>query len=204
MTAPRPSRRPPVGARKGDLRERQLLDAAEAVLAERGYVQMTVNDIAAAAGITRSALYFYFGSKQDVVTALVRRTTDALQEESGAALAESGEPDAVIATALERTALLWREHGVVMRAAVDLGSTIPEIGDLWTHAAASLIEAIAGVLTRAGIQPGDGPGDAPALAAALCWMIERSFYQASKTSVDALDRAQLTCQVAWRRIALPN
>ncbi|MFM9768203.1 DUF952 domain-containing protein, partial [Streptomyces scabiei] len=46
----------------------------------------------------------------------------ALQEKSVAALVDTAPIDVVIATALGRTAQLWREHGVVMRAAVDLGS----------------------------------------------------------------------------------
>ncbi|WP_234795975.1 TetR/AcrR family transcriptional regulator [Mycobacteroides chelonae] len=35
---------------------------------------MTVNEIARIAGITRGGMYFYFGSKQEVVTALVAST----------------------------------------------------------------------------------------------------------------------------------
>jgi TetR/AcrR family transcriptional regulator, ethionamide resistance regulator len=195
-----PSRRTAPAVRKGDLRERQILDAAEKLLATRGYADMTVGEIAEAAGITRGALYFYFASKQDVLTALVARTVLALQEKSGAALIDTAPVDEVIATALERTAQLWREHGVVMRAAVDLGSTVPEIDQLWTGTADVFAEAITAVLGRGGVPPGDGPGDAPALGRALCWMIERSFYQASRISVDGLDEAKQTCQAVWIRM----
>ncbi|MGJ5691915.1 helix-turn-helix domain-containing protein, partial [Streptomyces pratensis] len=59
--------------RKGDVRERAILDTCEALLAHKGYDAMTVGDVAQGAGITRGALYFYFGSKQEVVTALVAR-----------------------------------------------------------------------------------------------------------------------------------
>jgi hypothetical protein len=41
----------------------------------------------------------------------------------------------------------------------------------------------------------------PAVGRALCWMIERSFYQASKVSVDDLDDAKQTCQAVWMCIA---
>jgi AcrR family transcriptional regulator len=196
-----PSRRTTPAARKGDLRERQILGVAEKLLATRGYADMTVGGIAEAAGITRGALYFYFASKQDVLIALVARTVQALQEKSGAALADTAPVDDVISTALERTAQLWREHGPVMRMAVDLASTVPEIDQLWTGTADVFIEAITGVLSRGGVPPGDGPGNAAALGRALCWMIERSFYQASKISVDDLDDAKLTCQVVWMRVA---
>jgi TetR/AcrR family transcriptional regulator, ethionamide resistance regulator len=196
-----PSRRTAPAVRKGDVRESQILDAAEELLANRGYARMTVADIAAASGITRGALYFYFASKQDVLTALVARTVQALQEKSGAALADTAPVDEVISTALERTARLWREHGPVMRAAVDLGSTVPEIDQLWTGTADVFIEAITAVLERSGVPPGEGPDHAAALGRALCWMIERSFYQASKISVNDLDNAKQTCQAVWMRMA---
>lgn len=196
-----PSRRTTPAVRKGDIREERILDAAEDLLATRGYADMTVGDITEAAGITRGALYFYFANKQDVVTALVARTVDALQEKSVAALVDTAPIDVVIATALGRTAQLWREHGVVMRAAVDLGSTVPEIDRLWTGTADVFIDAITEILGRGGVPMGPAPDDAPAVARALCWMIERSFYRASKISLGELDDAKRTCQAVWMRMA---
>jgi AcrR family transcriptional regulator len=196
-----PSRRTAPAVRKGDLRERQILDAAETLLATRGYADMTVGEIAEAAGMTRGALYFYFASKQDVLIALVARTVQALQEKSAAALTATGPVAEVISTALERTVQLWREHGLVMRTAVDLSSTVPEIDQLWTGTADVFADAIAAVLHRAGVPTGNGPGDATALGRALCWMIERSFYQASRNSIDDLDDAKDTCQTVWMRMA---
>lgn len=201
MTKSWPSRRTAPAVRKGDLRERQILDAAETLLATRGYADMTVGEIAEAAGMTRGALYFYFASKQDVLIALVARTVQALQEKSAAALTATGPVAEVISTALERTVQLWREHGLVMRTAVDLSSTVPEIDQLWTGTADVFADAIAAVLHRAGVPTGNGPGDATALGRALCWMIERSFYQASRNSIDDLDDAKDTCQTVWMRMA---
>ncbi|TQR87417.1 TetR/AcrR family transcriptional regulator [Mycobacterium hodleri] len=201
MTKSWASRRAAPAERKGDLREREILNAAEKLLATRGYADMTVGDIAEAAGMTRGALYFYFASKQDVLIALVTRTVQFLQEKSGAAAADTAPIEEVIATALERTAQLWREHGLVMRAAVDLGSTVPEIDQLWTGAADVFADAIAAVLIRGGVPAGEGPGDAAALGRALCWMIERSFYRASTDPVNDLDFAKRTCETVWLRLA---
>lgn len=200
LEGPVSSRRTAAGQRKGDLREQQILDAAEGLLDSRGYFEMTVNEIAEAAGITRSALYFYFGSKQDVVTALVARTVQALRDKSEAARNDPADPETVVATALDRALQLWLKHSVVMRAAVDLSSTIPEIDELWTGAADIFIEAIAKVLMRMGVLAGSGPGDAHAVAEALCWMIERTFYQASKNSVKDLELAKQTCQIVWTQM----
>lgn len=99
---------------KGDRRQRAILDACESLLASKGYEVMTVGDIAQDAGITRAGLYFYYGSKDDVVTALVERTVEHLWERSRVT-AVHDEPREAISLAMRRTVELWGEHGVTMR-----------------------------------------------------------------------------------------
>ncbi|WP_410598980.1 TetR/AcrR family transcriptional regulator [Amycolatopsis sp. lyj-90] len=182
--------------RKGDVRERAILDTCEVLLAHKGYDAMTVGDIAQGAGITRGALYFYFGSKQEVVTALVARTVEHLWERSRVA-AEADEPVQAIAAAMRRTVELWNEHGLVMRTAIDLSLTVPEIGELWSRTADLFSSAITAVLERAGVRAGAEPDQASSMARALCWMIERSFYHASQESRESLQRASSTCEHIW-------
>ncbi|GAA4199727.1 TetR/AcrR family transcriptional regulator [Microbispora amethystogenes] len=182
--------------RKGDIRERAILDACEALLAQKGYDAMTVGDVAQGAGITRGALYFYFGSKQEVVAALVARTVEHLWERSRVT-AQTEEPRQAIAAAMRRTVELWNEHGLVFRTAIDLSLTVPEIGELWSHTADLFITAITAVLERAGVQAGTAPDHASAMARALCWMIERTFYHASQESREELQKASATCEHIW-------
>lgn len=182
--------------RKGDVRERSILDTCEALLAHKGFDAMTVGDIAQGAGITRGALYFYFGSKQEVVTALVARTVEHLWQRSRAT-AETEEPRPAIAAAMQRTVELWNEHGLVMRTAIDLSLTVPEIGELWNHTADLFITAITAVLERAGVPAGTEPQQASAMARVLCWMIERTFYHASQESREKLEHSSSTCEHIW-------
>ncbi|MFF4189017.1 TetR/AcrR family transcriptional regulator [Streptomyces sp. NPDC001691] len=182
--------------RKGDARERAILDTCEDLLARKGYDAMTVGDVAQGAGITRGALYFYFGSKQEVVTALVARTVEHLWERSRAT-AQTDEPRQAITAAMQRTVELWNEHGLVMRTAIDLSLTVPEIGELWNHTADLFITAITGVLERVGVPAGTEPDQASAMARALCWMIERTFYHASQESREELQKASATCEYIW-------
>ncbi|PSM40385.1 TetR/AcrR family transcriptional regulator [Streptomyces dioscori] len=197
MSSHQPTRSRRTTERKGDVRERAILDTCEALLAEKGYEAMTVGDIAQGAGITRGALYFYFGSKQEVVTALVARTVEHLWERSRAA-ARTDEPREAIAAAMRRTVELWTEHGLVMRTAIDLSLTVPEIGELWSRTADAFTTAITAVLERAGVQPGTEPDQASPMARALCWMIERSFYHASQQSREDLRKASSTCEHIWK------
>lgn len=182
--------------RKGDLRERAILDTCETLLAHKGYDAMTVGDIAEGAGITRGALYFYFGSKQEVVTALVGRTVEHLWERSRVTAA-TDDPRQAITAAMQRTVELWHAHGLVMRTAIDLSMTVPEIGELWTRTAELFIVAIAAVLEKAGVEPGTGPQQASAMAHALCWMIERTFYHCPQESLEQLQNASSTCEHIW-------
>jgi hypothetical protein len=75
--------------------------------------------------------------------------------------------------------------------------TVPEIGELWSHTADLFITAITVVLERAGIQAGSEPKQASAMARALCWMIERTFYHASQEPRGELQKASSTCEHIW-------
>lgn len=178
-----------------------MLDAAEALLSTRGYEAMTIADIADGAGVTRGGLYFYFGSKQEVITALFARCVEVLQEKSRAAAADAASGAAAIDAAMERTEALWRDHGVVMRAAIDLASTIEELDTLWLGTAELFIDAIRRILENMGVPAGSGIDESSSIATTLCWMIERNFYQASRVSNSELARASKTCAEIWRRAA---
>jgi AcrR family transcriptional regulator len=58
--------------RKSQTRER-LIDAAAAVFAARGFETATIDEVAAAAGYTKGAVYSNFASKTDLFIALIER-----------------------------------------------------------------------------------------------------------------------------------
>jgi hypothetical protein len=66
---------------------------------------------------------------------------------------------------MRRTVDIWLEHGLVMRAAIDLSPAIPAVSDLWNQTADIFIRAITAILERAGIPRGTQPGQAGATAA---------------------------------------
>jgi TetR/AcrR family acrAB operon transcriptional repressor len=53
----------------------QLLDAAERVFRERGVARTSLAEVAAAAGVTRGAVYWHFKDKADLFTAMCDRAT---------------------------------------------------------------------------------------------------------------------------------
>jgi AcrR family transcriptional regulator len=176
--------------RKGDLREAAILDAAERQLAEGGAERITVETIATAAGITRGALYFYFGSKNDVLTALVERTAAAVVADiEGADQSAPSDPREALRQGINRTAMSWAEHGAVMRAAVELSPSVPQIDACWQAAIAAAGNATRPALVRAGVPDDDSPRGAQAISAAMASMTERHFYRASKHGTSLTDAA---------------
>jgi AcrR family transcriptional regulator len=53
-------------------RKSQILRAARAVFIEKGFLAARVEDVAARAGLSKGAVYFYFESKRDLFMALVQ------------------------------------------------------------------------------------------------------------------------------------
>lgn len=182
--------------RKGDLREAAILDAAERQLSDRGADRITVETIATAAGITRGALYFYFGSKNDVLAALVERTTAAVVTEiEDAERSTPQDPREALRQGVSRTAASWAEHGAVMRAAVELSPGVPQIEAYWQAAIVATGEATRSALERCGVPDDDGPNGARAISAALVSMTERYFYRASKNGTSLADAAETLTHV---------
>lgn len=68
-----------------DRRER-LLDAAEALVLERGFDAVSISAIATAAGISKGAVYLEFASKHDILDALLRRGTERMATRARSAL----------------------------------------------------------------------------------------------------------------------
>lgn len=71
-------------------REAQLLEVAETVLVQRGYLATTVEEIAERAGITKPVIYDHFGSKDGLLQRVITKAHEDLEEATAAAYAEMG------------------------------------------------------------------------------------------------------------------
>jgi AcrR family transcriptional regulator len=185
-------------ATKGDQREQAILAAAGQQLATTGPEALTVESLARAAGITRGAFYFYFGSKDDVLAALVGRTMATLTGEVAAA-ETIADPATALRRAVDHTARQWYDHGRLLRLAVDLSPTVPEIDAQWRNAIAHTVTTTTAIAVRAGLPDDAGPTGARAVTTALVWMTERTFYQATTTGTPDIPAAAATCTSVWLR-----
>jgi AcrR family transcriptional regulator len=81
-----------------------ILDAAERLFAERGYDATSLNEVGAAAGVSRGTPGYFFGSKADLYQAVLERAFSEVREAVRAgrarALASNQAPDAILAGAV--------------------------------------------------------------------------------------------------------
>jgi len=70
MTAPLPSI--PSRQRRKEARPQELLDAALALFAEKGFAATRSEEVAAAAGVSKGTLYLYYPSKEELLKAVIR------------------------------------------------------------------------------------------------------------------------------------
>jgi AcrR family transcriptional regulator len=75
----------------------QTLGVAHELFAERGYADVTMDEIAAAVGVTKPLLYNYFGNKERLYIACMERAGDSLTRTVGDAIAGTEGPGDALA-----------------------------------------------------------------------------------------------------------
>ncbi|MCM4076540.1 MULTISPECIES: TetR/AcrR family transcriptional regulator [Paractinoplanes] len=127
---------PAIGSRrgptKGDQRERALLAAARLVFREKPISQVTIDELAGAAGIARSGFYFYFESKQALLAALVDQVIGENDLEMAEWLASDGLDRKALRLGLSRALVRWKIDGRWLREAFinpDPGPDVMQIRD---------------------------------------------------------------------------
>jgi AcrR family transcriptional regulator len=107
----------------GDLRRRQILAAATRIISQRGYYGFAIQEVARQCGITNAGLLYYFGSKEQLLIALLedRDRRDAAAVTSIAGLAGQQTPGAPSLDDVIN----------VLRAIVERNSTQPEFVRLY-------------------------------------------------------------------------
>ena len=168
--------------RKGDLTEKRLLRETEGLLATRPLSTIGIDEIAKAAGISRSSFYFYFASREALLRALGEHAQNEVFASAERWLKRTDEPaEQAITRALSDNLALWRKHGPVLRALYDARASDPESETQWRAMARRYIDATAAQIEterKAGLAH-PAPPDARRLAAILTGMNLRAFYDAS-------------------------
>src|SRR3954451_7585950 len=165
----------PATAKRAQVQAAVLRATEELLAGGSSYADLNVERIATAAGISRTAFYFYFRDKRDLLMRLAGDVTELLYAQADIWFSGDGSnPEREIREALTRIAGLYREHGVLIRAIVEVSTYETDIATFWRGLLGRFVDATARRI-EADDQLPEGAGQPTAFA--LTWMVERTFYQ---------------------------
>jgi AcrR family transcriptional regulator len=194
------SRQVDTSARRSEAEQRFVAATIGLLQDGESYADLSVERIAAAAGRTRTAFYFYFRDKRDL---LVRATEDlAARLHDEADRWWSGRrADSELAETLRRILALCRANAPLLRALVEAATYDEVVGRFWDEVVGPFIVATERRLQAAG---GLDRETAHARAFVLVWATERACYQ-QVTRAGRLDDEQAVRGLVevWRRGVAP-
>jgi len=113
--------------RRNDAQRQSILDAASLLFIEKGFGGTNINDIADAVGVSRTALYYYFPSKESMLEALTEEITEkaSLLAKSVSVRDALPAPDALKQLILQHAGLIL-SHPLQFRVVERSESSLPE------------------------------------------------------------------------------
>jgi AcrR family transcriptional regulator len=91
-------------------RKEEILDAAAELFAEHGFDAVSLNDIAAAVGLSKATLYHYFSRKEEILGTIVVTTIRELNAFIERRIAQVSGPEARLIAFLEAQADFFEQH----------------------------------------------------------------------------------------------
>src|SRR5207253_11234756 len=112
---------------------RIILRAARDLISNRGYAGVSLDDIAAAAGVSRQTLYLQFGSKVGLLTALMEEDEASGLREFRATVDNITDPLELLRTAIPADTELIRKNHKLMRVCYAQAVNDPDFQAFWAY-----------------------------------------------------------------------
>ena len=137
------------------------------------FKDLTVDELARAAGLSRTAFYFYFPGKSQVLMAAATEAADAMVAEADRWWHGEGPPEQLVRVALEGIVGVYLRHSAVLRTAVEVTTYDPEFAIFYNRIMDRFVRATADQLRRDRAAGRLRDIDPDAVAESLVWMVER-------------------------------
>ena len=177
MTSQIPDEQAPVTAKRAAV-QAAVLEATEELLAGgASYADLGIERIAKRAGISRTAFYFYFKDKRELLMRLTEEVNALLFEQADIWFSGDGDPTEDLRVALRRLSEMYVEHGVLLRAIVEVSTYDEVVATFWRTTISRFADATERRIDlerEAGRPVCEHPRET---AFALTWMVERALYQ---------------------------
>lgn len=161
-----------------------------------------MDEVATRAGLSRSTMYFYFASKEDLLAGLLARRHDEIVGPVAILLNAGTAPDRAVRQVLEALLALGANTGRRCEPSWKPGWFRPRSAR-WRPTKNEIIDVTAQFIGReraAGRLPA-GPPSAHAVSSAVFWMVEHEMYELFRTRHTRAAEAELldTLALLWRR-----
>jgi TetR/AcrR family transcriptional regulator, ethionamide resistance regulator len=173
----------------GDDREQAILATAERLLEGRSLADISVDDLAKGAGLSRPTFYFYFKSKEAVLLSLLEPVIALADSEfDGAVQRLPADPRRVWRNGINAFFTAFASHRALARAATEALATNAELRATWSGFMQKWIDQTATMIVAERAR-GAAPDTIPAadLATSLNQMNERTMMAALSAEAPAVD-----------------
>lgn len=162
--------------RRHERTRQELISAAVDQAVAGSFKDLTVEGIARAAGVSRSAFYVYFGDKEELLLGALEDLLADHRDRLGSCWTDSQDPRRTLEKGIYDIARTYEENSDLLGLAFETATYDEEVREIWMSLLESVSETTAErirSLQREGVVP-DGL-DPDALAEGLVLMSERSF-----------------------------
>ena len=182
----------------GDDREAAILATAERLLADKKFADISVDDLAKGAGLSRPTFYFYFPSKDAVLLALMEPLIQQADTGFHGAMEHlPADPRRAFRDGIKTFFTSFGASGVIARAGTEALATSPDVRAVWSAFMQKWVDQTA-ALIEAERARGAAPVTLPArdLATSLNLMNERTMTATLVAENDAVAKDRIVDTLA--------
>lgn len=179
--------------------------AALELIEQAPYKDLTVDEIARAADISRTSFYFYFRDKQELLLAAVEEVAGELYEQAERWWHGEGPGVERVRPALEGIVAVYGEHVGLMRVATEVSTYDEDFGDFWRGLVGRFVEATAEhIRTEQRADTIRGELDPVTTSEALVWMVERYSYMYLRRGLRSREELVDSLTSVWTATLYPE
>jgi len=175
--------------------------AAEALLRERSFRELTVDDLMRRTGLSRPSFYVYFRDRHELVLRVVEHIGGELFAMSERWYKGTGDGPTLVREAIDGVVGVFAAHGPVLRALSDAAAEDPGVEAAYGALMQRFVEATARHIEEEMAAGRILPLDAEQTATALTWMMER-YLQLSlgRSPLRPVDEVADALTTIWSRV----
>ena len=158
--------------------QREIIDAAEALLRERPFRELTVDEVMRRTDLSRPSFYVYFKDRHELVLRVVADLQGALYEVANRWFQAEGDSPQRLKEAITGVVEVYAKHGPMVRALADAATDDPDVEQAYGALVRSFIDTAAQNIDSEIAAGTIRPLDAVQTATALVHMTERYLYHA--------------------------